>query len=83
MAVNLMGFKKVSKIPAPKGRSIYDPLLTEVLKTGGIYVLNVEDTKRAYSLAATIKQVIKKNERYGCLYVGVVNHTTVFVEKRG
>ena len=58
MADNLMGFKKVSKL-TPKGRSIYDPLLDEVRKTGGLYALDTQDMKRAYSLAATIKSVIK------------------------
>ena len=83
MTVNLMGFKKVSKLPARKGRSIYDPLLTEVCKTGGIYVLNVEDPKRAHSLVCTIKRVIRTNEKYSCLRVGVVERTTVYIEKRG
>lgn len=57
---NLMGFKKVSKMPAPKGRSIYDPLIELVKKTGDMYALDTNDKKRAYSLAATIRNVIKK-----------------------
>lgn len=57
---NLMGFKKVSKMPSPKGRSIYDPLLDEVRKNGGIYVLDTGDKKRTVSLVATIRHVIKK-----------------------
>lgn len=76
---NLMGFKRVSKMPSPKGRSIYDPLIEEVRKTSGIYVLDVEDKKRAYSLSATIRSVIRKRG-YDNLAVGVVE-TTVYVKK--
>lgn len=82
MASNLMGFKKVSKLPAPKGRSIYDPLLDEVRKTGGLYALDTQDPKRAYSLAATIKSVVKKRG-YADVKVGVADRTTVYVEKLG
>ena len=76
---NLMGFKRVSKVPAPKGHSIYDPLLLEVNKTGGIYVLDTQDRKRAYSLATTLRQLIRKRE-YADLRAGVVD-TTVYVKK--
>lgn len=74
-----MGFKKVSKMPVPKGHSIYDPLLLEASKTNGIYVLNTEDKKRAYSLATTLRQLIRKRE-YADLKAGVVD-TTVYVKK--
>lgn len=76
---NLMGFKKVSKMPLPKGHSIYDPLLDEVRKTGGVYALDTNDKKRAYSLAATLRQIIRKRE-YADLRAGVID-TTVYVEK--
>lgn len=58
---NLMGFKKISKMPVPKGRSIYDPLIELVNKTGDMYALDTNDKKRAYSLAATLRTVIKKH----------------------
>ena len=77
---NLMGFKRVSKIPVPKGHSIYDPLLLEASKTGGVYVLDTNDKKRAYSLAATLRQLIRKREEYADLRAGVVD-TTVYVKK--
>ena len=76
---NLMGFKRVSRMPSPKGHSIYDPLLDEVRKTGGIYVLDVEDKKRAYSLSATIRAVARKRG-YDNVTVGLVE-TTVFVRR--
>lgn len=77
---NLMGFKRVSRMPSPKGRSIYDPLLDEVLKTGGLYALDVEDGKRAHSLACTIRTVIKKRG-YSTIVV-CVRGTFVCVQKR-
>lgn len=76
---NLMGFKKVSNVPVPKGHSIYDPLLSEARKTGGVYVLDTQDRKRAYSLATTLRQLIRKRE-YADLKAGVVD-TTVYVKK--
>ena len=79
MAVNLMGFKKVSKMPSPKGRSIYDPLLVEVRKAGGLYVLDTQDKKRAYSLSATLHALIKKRG-YDNLRTGV-RDTTVYIER--
>ena len=57
---NLMGFKRVSKMPSPKGSSIYDGLLDEVRKTGGYYVLDTQDKRRAVNLATTLRAVIKK-----------------------
>lgn len=57
---NLMGFKRVSRMPSPKGHSIYDPLIDEVRRTGGIYTCDTEDKKRAISLANTIRIVIRK-----------------------
>lgn len=76
---NLMGFKKISKMPAPKGRSIYDPLIELVNKTGDMYALDTNDKKRAYSLAATIRNVIKKRGYTGVI-VGV-RDTSVIVYK--
>lgn len=83
MAVNLMGFKKVKELPAhktPKPRSIYDPLLDEVRKTGDIYTLDTHDSKRACSLANTLMSLIKRRG-YDDLYSGV-RDTTVYVMKR-
>lgn len=77
---NLMGFKRVSKMPVPKGRSIYDPLLNEVRKTGGIYALDTQDKKRANSLAATIRMVIRKRG-YDDVMVSVIDATNVVVKK--
>lgn len=57
---NLMGFKRVSRMPSPKGHSIYDPLIDEVRRTGGIYVCETADKKRAISLANTIRIVLRK-----------------------
>ncbi len=76
---NLMGFKRVSRMPSKKGHSIYDPLLDEVRKTGGIYALDVADSRRAYSLTATIRSVIKKRG-YKDVIVRIVD-TTVVVRK--
>lgn len=76
---NLMGFRRTNKMPKPKSHSIYDPLLNEVRKTSGIYVLDVEDKKRAYSLTATLRSVIRKR-KYDDIIVGVVD-TTVYVKK--
>ena len=77
---NLMGFKRVSKMPSPKGHSIYDPLLDEVRKTGGLYVLDVKDGKRAHNLACTIRAVIRKRG-YDNVIVRLVE-TTVCVTKK-
>ena len=77
---NLMGFKKVSRRPLPCGTSIYDELLTEVSKTGGIYVNDTQDRKRANSLAVTLRGVIKKHS-YDRLVVSVIG-TNVCIEKK-
>lgn len=76
---NLMGFRRTNKMPKHKSHSIYDPLLNEVRRTGGIYVLDVEDKKRAYSLTATIRSLVRKHQ-YDDVIVGVVD-TTVYVKK--
>lgn len=80
MAVNLMGFKKVNDFPVHKTRSIYDPLLDEVRKNGGVYTLDTQDSKRAYSLANTLMTLIKKRG-YKDVCSGV-RGTTVYVMKR-
>lgn len=80
MAVNLMGFKKVSEIPGIVGRSIYDPLLAEVRKDGGIYSLDTNDRKRAISLNMQLRNLTKKRG-YHDLKVGI-RGTVVFVTKR-
>lgn len=59
MAKNMMGFKKVDKIPERKRRGIYDDVIEEVAKTGDIYVLDTNDVKRAQSLKGTIQYRIK------------------------
>lgn len=79
---NLMGFKKVDKIPTRvgrKGTSIYDPLLSEAMRTGGNYMLDTKDQKRAYSLSATLRKLIQKRG-YKELVVGV-RYTIVYVTK--
>lgn len=77
---NLMGFRKVSKLPAPKGRSVYDPLLEQVREDGGMYSLDTQDKKRAYNLTSTIRQLIRKRG-YDDLVAGLVG-TTVYVKKK-
>lgn len=73
---NLMGFKRVSKAPSPKGRSIYDPLLDEVRRTGGIYVLDTGDRKRANNLVTTIRAVVRKRG-YTNVKVSVVDTNAI------
>ena len=80
MAVNLMGFKKVSEIPRIVGRSVYDPLLAEVRRDGGIYSLDTNDRKRAISLNMQLRNLAKKRG-YHDLKVGI-RGTVVFVTKR-
>lgn len=79
---NLMGFKRVSSMPGRASTSpyIYQPLLQEVHSKGGIYTLDCNDSKRAYSLACTIRSTIKKLG-YFDIKVGV-RMTTVFVTKK-
>lgn len=55
---NLMGFKKVDKIPSR--RSPYADVIEEVINTGDIYVLDTHDAKRSKSLIGTLRQVIKR-----------------------
>ena len=76
---NLMGFKKVSKLGAPKGRSMYDPLLEQVRKDGGMYALDTQDKKRAMSLNSQLRFLVRKRG-YTDLKVGMRN-TTVYVQK--
>lgn len=81
MAVNLMGFKKVSQIPEvhtrPHGRNIYEPLLFEVQKNGGIYALDTKDDKRAKSLVGTLRANIKRLELTRVMVVK--RETTVYL----
>lgn len=76
---NLMGFKKVSKLPAPKGRSMYDPLLDQVRKDGGMYSLDTQDRKRALNLSSQLRNLARKR-KYTDLKVGMCD-TTVYVQK--
>lgn len=76
---NLMGFKKVSKLMAPKGRSVYDPLLAHVRKDGGMYSLDTQDKKRAVSLSSQLRNLVRKRG-YDDLKVGMCD-TTVYVQK--
>lgn len=81
-AKNFMGFKKCSGIPmatVPKA-GIYDPLIKEVATNGGTYMLDVNDRKRAYSLAATLRQNIKRAVKYDGVRAGV-RGTIVFITK--
>lgn len=76
---NLMGFKKVSKLYAPKGRSMYDPLLEQVRKDGGMYALDTQDKKRALNLSSQLRNLARKRG-YTDLKVGMCD-TTVYVQK--
>lgn len=82
MAINLMGFKKVEYVkrnPIRRDNSIYLPLLREIEKNGGIYMLDTQDDKRAATLATTIRKVIK---RFGIKGITVTKrYTLVYVLK--
>lgn len=57
---NLMGFKKIDKLPPRPHRGVYDDLLETVASSADMYALDVKDAKRATSLRVTLKQRGKK-----------------------
>lgn len=57
---NMMGFKKVDKIPEVEHRGIYDNVLETVAKTADIYALDTNDVKRCHSLTMTLRNRAKK-----------------------
>lgn len=57
---NLMGFKKVDKLPECSHRGVYDELLETVARTADIYTLDTNDKKRATSLVVTLRNRAKK-----------------------
>lgn len=77
---NLMGFKPVKKIPARvrKGASIYDPVIDAVLKSGDAYGIDTKDNRRAYSLAATLRQAVAKRNLSDKVKV-IVRYTQVYL----
>jgi len=77
---NLMGFKKVSAMPSLSPcKLLYQPLIDEVRKTGGIYTLDCNDKRRALSLSTTIRHTYQKL-RYTDVRAGV-RGTVVYVMK--
>lgn len=57
---NMMGFKKIDKIPKQSRRGIYDDVLETVARTADMYALDMHDIKRCHSLYATLSHRIKK-----------------------
>ena len=61
---SLMGFKRVDGVPkvysTRSNSSIYKPLLNKVVRSGNTYALDVNDKKRAASLASTIRSTARK-----------------------
>ncbi len=57
---NMMGFKKIDKLPKQGRHGIYDDVLETVAKTADMYALDTNDVKRCKSLAATLRSRIKK-----------------------
>lgn len=70
---NMMGFKKISKLPERKHRGVYDDMLMLVAKTADIYALDTHDIKRCKSLSATLRSRIRKLG----LPVKVINRDTM------
>lgn len=57
---NMMGFKKIDKLPKRSRRGVYDEMLETVAKTADMYALDTHDVKRCNSLAAMLRSRIKK-----------------------
>ena len=57
---NLMGFKKIDKLPKRKYHGMYDDVLETVARTADMYALDTNDIKRSKSLIATLRVRIKK-----------------------
>lgn len=58
--MNMMGFKKIDKLPEQKHRGVYDGVLETVAKTADIYALDTQDVKRCQSLTVTLRNRAKK-----------------------
>jgi len=56
---NMMGFKKIDRLPERKRRGVYDDVLETVAKTADMYALDTHDIKRCKSLVATLRARIK------------------------
>lgn len=80
---NLMGFKKVDRIPvSPSGRShgLYDDLVRKVQETGDIYGFDTKDQKRTKTMIGTIRVTIKRLKADD---VEVIQRgTAIYVRKR-
>lgn len=76
--MNTMGFKRVSSVPKKIRRSMYDPLIENVAKTGDIYMLDVKDLKRANSLSTQLRIRIKK---LGVPVKVYLRYTSVYIAK--
>lgn len=57
---NLMGFRKIDKLPKRKYHGMYDDVLETVARTADIYAIDTNDIKRCKSLIATLRVRIKK-----------------------
>lgn len=74
--MNMMGFKKIDKLPKQQRRGIYDDVLETVAKTADIYALDTNDVKRCQSLTVTLRNRIKK---LGLPVKVIIRNTTVCV----
>lgn len=73
---NMMGFKKIDKLPKQSHRGVYDEVLETVAKTADMYALDTHDVKRCKSLTATLRSRIKK---LGLPVKVIIRDTTVCV----
>ena len=58
--MNLMGFKKIDKMPPRPHRGVYDDLLEAVANTADMYALDTKDAKRTVSLRVILRNRAKK-----------------------
>ena len=73
---NMMGFKKIDKLPEQSRRGVYDDVLETVAKTADMYALDTHDIKRCNSLYSTIRNRIQK---LGLPVKVIVRGTTVCI----
>lgn len=73
---NMMGFRRIDKLPEQRHRGIYDDVLETVAKTADMYALDTNDVKRTQSLTVTLRNRIKK---LGLPVKVIVRNTTVCV----
>lgn len=74
--MNLMGFRKIDKLPKECHRGIYDNVLETVARTADMYALDTNDVKRAKSLVTTLRSRAKK---LGLPVKVILRNTTVCV----